>query len=106
MIVNNQEHSPSEILAQVVKNNEHRAKSMDQQKERLKQRILYHWVQQGSIGFWNKCFKHVPLDVIREGYENLESLAKTGYPIRNKAALFVTNLRKMGYFPFEEVKSE
>ncbi len=102
MQVNGEKWNPEAFLNNIQERNEKKKTELEQEKERLKQKILDEWDQYDSIVFWNECFEFVPLDVIRRAYKNVNGLDKSGYPIRNKAGFFVSTLKRMGYFPFQE----
>lgn len=76
---------------------------LKQEQERLRIKIIVDWKQGGSVGFWKKCFKQVPFKIIKSTYLYIIYLEETKYEVRNPAGLFVTMLRKQGFFPFKEV---
>jgi len=102
MLVNGEQCDPSEVLKDTIEQNEERLKKIAEQKERLKQKIMVEWKQGLSRPFWRRCFEVMPYSKILETYEFIEDLVRTGYPVINKAALFVSQLKKMGYFPFKK----
>ena len=102
MIVNNKKWNPEEFMKNLKERSEEKTIEMEQEKERLKQRILLEWRQHKSVFFWEQCFKYVEFKIIRQTFNNTNDLAATGYPVKNKAGLFVSTLKKMGYFPWKE----
>lgn len=102
MNLNNEKWDPEKFLNNLKERGDKRSMELEQEKERLKQKILDEWDQYDSIVFWQQCFDCVPLDVIRRAYKNVNGLDKSGYGIKNKAGFFVSTLKRMGYFPFQE----
>ncbi len=93
----------SSPFADIIKAGEEKMKKLEQEKERLLQKILFEWNQVKSIVFWRQCFQAVEFRVIRSTYSNVKQLISGGYEINNPAAFFVHSLKKMGYYPFQEV---
>ena len=102
MIVNNVKWNPEEFMTNLKKRSEEQLIKIEEEKERLKQRILSEWKQHKSVFFWEQCFKFVEFKIIRQTFRNTNDLADSGYPVKNKAGLFVSTLKKMGYFPWKE----
>jgi len=105
MNVNGKPWNSKEYVENLKKRSEETAIKMEQEKEKLKQRILSEWHQYNSIFFWQQCFKYVPLKIIRQTFDNINELAKSNYPVKNRGGLFVSTFKKMGYFPWKEDKS-
>lgn len=106
MNVNQKPWDPQKFVTDLKKRSEEKIRELEQEKEKLKQKILSEWNQYKSIFFWGQCFKFVDFDVIKQTYKNVIELEKSGYPVNNKAGLFVSTLKKMGYFPWKEEDSE
>ena len=106
MNVNGEQWNPQEFMENLKKRSEEKTIEMEQEKEKLKQRILLEWHQHKSIFFWEQCFKFVEFKIIKQTFRNTNELADTGYPVKNKAGLFVSTLKKMGYFPWKEATGE
>jgi len=100
--VNGGDWNPEQFLERIQERKEEAMVKKKQEQERLKQRILNDWDQHKSINFWQQCFTFVPLKIIRQTFNNVEKLNASGYPVRNKAAFFVSTLKGMGYFPWQE----
>ncbi len=79
---------------------EKRALKEQQEKERVKQKVMFDFNDASSAPFWNKCFQHIPLKTIKMLLSNMESLESQEYQIRNKPAFFINLLKKQGLFPF------
>lgn len=106
-VTNSRNPEPVNPLTNFVEQSKVRMKEVEQEKERLKQKILYEWDQTGSLIFWNQCFMNVPFNIIKEVYYNIIGIMKDGYEVRSPAAFFVNTLKKTGYYPFKkEVKRE
>ncbi|MBA7637750.1 hypothetical protein ES703_45397 [subsurface metagenome] len=105
MTVNDEKWDPKDYLNNLKKRSEKKTIEMEQEKERLKQRILSEWHQHKSLFFWEKCFRFLDIRIIRQTFKNVNELEESGYPVKNKAGLFVSTLKKMGYFPWKEEKN-
>lgn len=88
------------------KESEKNYKNREQAKACLLQTIIQDWNQASSIFFWRKCFKYVPLHIIRQVRSNIVALKKDGYSIRNEPGFFVKTLKDMGFYPFREKDCE
>lgn len=106
MMVNDEQFKPSEFMENMQKSNAERLKRTEQEKEKLKQKILVDWNEHESRVFWNQCFKKLTLDTIRQTYDLIEGLVKSGYPVINRAALFISQLKKMGFYPWPTESGE
>jgi len=102
--VNSEEWDPDKNLKDLKKRSEEQLIKMEQDKEKLKQRILSEWHQHNSVCFWTQCFLNVPLKIIDQVFNNVLDLKSTGYPINNESGFFVAILKRMGYFPWKEEK--
>ena len=103
MVVNGK---PTNLMAAVKtakEEREKREKKSKEEQERLKTIILINWRQTSSSGFWTKCFKCVPFEVLKNTYDHIAELTKGGYPVYNPAGLFVSILKKLGHVPLKEV---
>ncbi len=96
--------SPVDMSGIITKANE-KKKELEQIKSRLFQKIIVDWDQSGSLIFWNQCFELVPFDAIKRTVDFIKMIRKEGYPLRNPAAFFVHQLKKLGYYPFKEENS-
>lgn len=94
--------NPEEFVGKMKDGAEKRSLSNDQEKERVKQEIMYEFDDADSSAFWNKCFKFVPFKTIKMLLSNMRSLESDKYQIRNKSAFFINLLKKQGLFPFIE----
>ncbi len=103
MIVNGKEFDPMQAILNAGKQREENDIKFKQEVEKLKIIIMVDWDQKKSHGFWKKCFELVPFDVIKRNYDYILNLKETGYPVKNPGGLFVTLMKKQGYFPFKEV---
>ncbi len=106
METNNEKFDAKAYLDNLQKKSEAAKENLQQDKERLKQKILDEWHQHSSVFFWEQCFRFVPYDVIKRTYKNVLNLETTGYPVKSHAGLFVSTLKKMGYFPFKKEDSD
>lgn len=107
MIVNGQEVDAMGAVYEARKKREESDLKLKQEMERLKIKIMVDWEQVKSAGFWKKCFKFVPFKIIKSTHQYILNLDQSGYPVANPPGLFVTMLKKQGYYPFKEViKSE
>ncbi len=104
MEVNGKKWDPDQHMKNLKKRSEEAVIKREQEKERLKQRILSEWHQHKSISFWTQCFLYVPLKIIKQVFHNVIELKKEGYPVKNESGLFVSIIKKMGYFPWNEGK--
>ena len=102
---NGKDFDAKEYLDGLQKKSEAAKKNLKFEKERLKQKILKNWNQYSSIFFWEQAFRCVPFDIMEQTYQNVLSLEENGYPVKNRAGLFVNTLKKMGYFPFKKEAS-
>jgi len=99
---NGEKFNAKEYLDGLQKKSEAAEQNLRFKKERLKQKILKSWNQYSSIFFWEQAFLHVPFDVLEQTFQNVLALEKSGYPVKTRAGLFVSTLKKMGYFPFKK----
>lgn len=104
MIHNGRKTDAMSAVKATIEERKEREKKLTKEKERLQATIIINWQQTTSMGFWKKCFKVVPYDVIQKTYTHILQLKKTGYPVYNEAGLFVSILKKMGHVPLKEVK--
>lgn len=79
---------------------EKRALQSEQEKEKIKQEIMFEFNDSSSSAFWNKCFEIIPLKTIKMLRYNMQNLETEKYVIRNKPAFFINLLKKQGLFPF------
>lgn len=105
MIVNGEHIDAMGAVYEANKKRKENELKLKQEMERLKVKIMVDWKQAKSAGFWKKCFKCVPFKIIKSTHQYILYLDKTGYPVANPPGLFVTMLKKQGYFPFKEVIS-
>ena len=103
MIINGQEMDAMSAVMAANAERKKRDRILTKEKERLQTTIMINWEQTTSMGFWKKCFKVVPYDVIQKTYRHIMQLKKTGYPVYNEAGLFVSILKKLGHVPLKEV---
>lgn len=106
MKVVDRDGSCSSPLAEVLEIGQKRMKDLEQEKERLLQKIVFEWNQIESVVFWRQCFQAVPFEIVRATYHNIKRLVETGYPVRNPSAFFVSTLKKMGYYPWKKEDKE
>lgn len=92
--------NPEELVNNIKDGAEKRALNNAQEKERIKQEVMYDFDDADSSAFWNKCFNLVPLKTIKILLSNMKSLESEEYIIRNKPAFFINLLKKQGLFPF------
>ena len=104
MIHNGQETDVMSAVKSTIEERKKREIKLTKKKERLQTTIIINWQQTTSMGFWKKCFKVVPFDVIQNTYKHIIQLKKEGYPVYNEAGLFVSILKKLGHIPLKEVK--
>lgn len=90
-----------ELLNRLKDGAKERALKELQEKERIKQEVMYDFQDADSAPFWNKCFKLIPLKTIKMLLSNMRALETDEYVIRNKPAFFINLLRKQGLFPFK-----
>ena len=91
---------PEEFVNNIKTGAEKRALNTEQEKERIKQEIMYEFDDANSSAFWNKCFICIPLKTIKMLRYNMQNLETEKYVIRNKPAFFINLLKKQGLFPF------
>lgn len=103
MIHNGRQTDALSAVKATIEERKERDNILTKEKERLKHTIIINWEQTTSLGFWKKCFKVVPFDVIQKTYKHIILLKKTGYPVHNEAGLFVSILKKLGHVPLKEV---
>lgn len=106
MKVNDRQFDPSKFMDNMQKRNAERLKKIEQKKEQLKQKILVDWNEHESRVFWNQCFQKLTLTTIQQTYDLIEGLVKSGYPVINRAALFISQLKKMGFYPWPAESGE
>lgn len=98
----NNDGSYSAPMAEVMEIGQRKMKEQEHEKERLLQTIIFEWKQINSVVFWRQCMIKVPFEIVRATFQNIKSLIKSGYPVNNPAAFFVSTLKKMGYFPWKK----
>jgi len=91
-------------IAEEAKNNE---RDVNIKKNRLFISIMAEWDQAKSAFFWRQVFNTLDFKIINDLYRYIKDIINQGYPCRNPSALFVAELKNMGYYPFKkEVKNE
>lgn len=91
---------PKELVDNIKDGAEKRALNNAQEKEKIKQEVMFEFNDADSSAFWNKCFNLIPLKTIKILLSNMKSLESEEYHIRNKPAFFINLLKKQGLFPF------
>lgn len=103
MLVNGKKFDPMQAILDAKTQRTDDDLKKTQEIERLKLQIMVDWDQVSSSGFWKKCFDTTPFEIIKKNFTYITTLEKTGYAVKNPAALFVTLMKKQGHFPFKEV---
>ena len=105
MQVTNKEGAFSSVFDKISAAAVKKEQEVKQKKACLMQSILHDWKQTTSVNFWRKCFQYIDYKIIKQVYDNTNSLIQDGYTIQNPAAFFVHTLKEMGHFPFKGDKN-